>query len=132
MNSAPFSSKQAQEHFAEFGVPAAEAKTLAQSPAARAMLEHIIGYNPIMQQFVLRNDRLYEEPFLIRKRREITALYGGGDFGAILCGELHGPACEACGDTVHGVTFRDLAVKWNISLPTLGELIWDHCKQLEE
>ncbi len=45
----------------------------------------------------------------------------GGSFGEILCWEIH----------ENGMTFIWLAKKWGISLPTLGELIWDHCKRLE-
>jgi hypothetical protein len=30
------------------------------------------------------------------------------------------------------MTFIWLAQKWGINLPTLGELIWDHCKRLQE
>jgi hypothetical protein len=52
----------------------------------------------------------------------------GGCFGSILCHELH------CGDDPipAGRHFKELAEKWGVSLPTLGELIWDHCKRLEE
>lgn len=46
----------------------------------------------------------------------------GGSFGEILCWEIH----------TNGLTFEWLAEKWGVSLPTLGELIWDHCKRLEE
>ena len=46
----------------------------------------------------------------------------GGSFGELLCYEIH----------TTGLTFIRLAQKWGISLPTLGELIWDHCKRLEE
>ncbi|KKL50016.1 hypothetical protein LCGC14_2309740, partial [marine sediment metagenome] len=28
-------------------------------------------------------------------------------------------------------TFAWLAEKWGLSLATLGELIWDHCRRLE-
>ncbi len=45
----------------------------------------------------------------------------GGSFGEILCFEIH----------ENGLTFMWLAEKWGISLPTLGELIHDHCKRLE-
>lgn len=45
----------------------------------------------------------------------------GGSFGEILCHEIH----------ENGMTFSWLAQKWGLSLPTLGELIWDHCKRLE-
>jgi len=46
----------------------------------------------------------------------------GGSFGEILCWEIH----------TNGLTFTWLAEKWGIGLTTLGELIWDHCKRLEE
>jgi len=45
-----------------------------------------------------------------------------GEFGPILCYELH----------TNGLHFARLAEKWGISLPTLGELICDHCKRLEK
>ena len=45
----------------------------------------------------------------------------GNSFDEILCWEIH----------ANGMTFKWLARKWNISLPTLGEIIWDHCKRLE-
>ena len=45
----------------------------------------------------------------------------GASFGEILCWEIH----------TNGLTFAWLAEKWGVSLPTLGELIWDHCKRLE-
>jgi len=45
----------------------------------------------------------------------------GASFGELLCWELH----------TNGLTFIRLAEKWGISLATLGELIWDHCKRLE-
>ena len=126
-----FTPRQAREAFEALGVSAEEAAALAGIPAARALLAHVTGYNPVMQQFVLRGP-VAEEPFIVRKRREVEALYGFGSFGEILCRELHGPPCDACGRLVHGLTFKELARKWNVSLPVLGELIWDHCKQLEE
>lgn len=45
----------------------------------------------------------------------------GASFGEILCHEMH----------TQGKTFYQLALKWGLSLATLGELIWDHCKRLE-
>ena len=45
----------------------------------------------------------------------------GGSFGELLCHEIHN-----C-----GMTFHWLAAKWGISLPTLGELILDHCNRLQ-
>lgn len=45
----------------------------------------------------------------------------GGSFEELLCWEIHS----------NGKTFVWLAEKWGISLPTLGELIWDHCCRLE-
>ena len=46
----------------------------------------------------------------------------GGSFGEILCYEIH----------KSGLTFKWLAAKWFISVTFLGELIADHCKNLEE
>ena len=66
--------------------------------------------------------------FISDLREAIESLYlinptgCGNSFGEILCHEIH----------TKGLTFEDLADKWGISLPTLGELIWDHCKRLEE
>lgn len=45
----------------------------------------------------------------------------GASFGEILCHEMH----------TQNLTFSQLARKWGVSLPALGELIWDHCKRLE-
>ena len=45
-----------------------------------------------------------------------------GDFGQILCHEIH----------TGNLDFIRLAKKWGISLPTLGELIKDHCDRLQE
>ena len=44
----------------------------------------------------------------------------GGSFGELLCWELH----------TNGKTFSSLGNKWGVTLDTLGELIWDHCKRL--
>lgn len=69
-----------------------------------------------------------EEPRIERLRRLIEASYKttptgtGGSFGEILCHEIH----------EEGMTFIWLAEKWGVSLPTLGELVWDHCKRLED
>lgn len=69
-----------------------------------------------------------EESYLDRLRRLIEEQYSsrptgcGGSFSELLCYEIH----------TNGMTFKWLAEKWGISLPTLGELIWDHCKRLEE
>lgn len=68
-----------------------------------------------------------EEPRIERLRRLIEEHYlahptdCGGSFGEILCFEIHSA----------GLTFVELANKWGISLPTLGELVWDHCRRLE-
>lgn len=46
----------------------------------------------------------------------------GGSFGEILCYEIHSG----------NLTFLQLAEKWGITVTALGELIYDHCKKLEE
>lgn len=69
-----------------------------------------------------------EETHLGYLRRMIEEQYAarggtgcGASFGELLCHELH----------TRERTFIALADHWGISLPTLGELIWDHCKRLE-
>ncbi len=68
-----------------------------------------------------------EEPYIEHLRRLIEEQYQstptgcGGSFGEILCYEIH-----ECGQT-----FEWLALKWGVSLPDLGELIYDHCKRLQ-
>jgi len=69
-----------------------------------------------------------EESHLNRLRRLIEEQYEqhptgcGGSFDELLCYEIH----------TGGLTFRWLAEKWGIGVTTLGELIYDHCKCLEE
>lgn len=66
--------------------------------------------------------------YLSTLRRSIEDQYrdhptgSGSSFGELLCYEIH----------IGGLTFVWLAEKWGVSLPMLGELIWDHCKRLEE
>lgn len=68
-----------------------------------------------------------EVPFIEYTRLAIEEQYRehptgcGGSFGELLCYEIHS----------RGLTFVELAAKWGISLPTLGELIHDHCKRME-
>jgi hypothetical protein len=74
------------------------------------------------------NDLNFEESYLSFLRQSIEDQYKehptgcGGSFDEILCYEIH----------EGGLTFNWLAEKWGISLPTLGELIYDHCKRLQE
>ena len=44
----------------------------------------------------------------------------GGSFGEILCYEIH----------EGGLTFKELAKKWDCTVEFLGQLIADHCKRL--
>lgn len=63
----------------------------------------------------------------------------GSSFGEIICYELH---CQPVSGRMHvktstggfstGLTFKELAKKWGISITFLGELIADHCRRLEE
>lgn len=72
-------------------------------------------------------EEVVSESHLVLLRRLIEEQYidsptgCGGSFGELLCYEIHS-----------GLHFIALAEKWGISLPTLGELIWDHCKRLEK
>ena len=62
----------------------------------------------------------------------------GVSFGEILCFELHDqPINPRMTYETHnngfstGLTFKELADKWGISVTFLGELIANHCKKLE-
>lgn len=77
-------------------------------------------------------------------RKHIEKMYSfyptkcGGSFDELLCYEFHdepiNPRME--GKTYSGfctgLTFKELAAKWGISVTFLGELIADHCRKLEE
>ncbi len=68
-----------------------------------------------------------EQSYLSILRQRIVEQYKdnptgcGGSFGELLCYEIH-----------NGMHFKKLAKYWGISLPTLGELIKDHCDRLQE
>jgi hypothetical protein len=94
-------------------------------PSRFAGLGYIINEEPMITQSIA-------EPYLERLRRLIEEQYKdielgsgtvGGCFGSILCHELHFDG---------GLHFIALAKKWGIPVTTLGELIYDHCKRLEE
>jgi len=69
-----------------------------------------------------------EENYLSLLRKDIEKQYKkyptgcGSSFGELLCWEIHS----------NNKTFTTLAEKWGIPLPTLGELIKDHCDRLQE
>ena len=77
-------------------------------------------------------------------RQELVRRYAvyptgcGGSFGEILCYELHSEPvnprmmCKSSTEHSTGLTFKELAQKWGISVSFLGELIADHCVKLEE
>jgi hypothetical protein len=76
-----------------------------------------------------------------RKNIEMTYAnshsYKGG-FDEILCYELHSQPINPRMRTKTlnngfecGLTFKELAYKWGISVSFLGELIAQHCKKLE-
>lgn len=59
-------------------------------------------------------------------------------FDEILCYEIHTEPVNSrmriktcSGGFETGLTFKELAKKWGISVGFLGELIADHCKKLE-
>ena len=60
----------------------------------------------------------------------------GGSFGELLCWEIHSdPINPRMGVPIStgyctGLTFRELAKKWGISVTFLGEIIADHCQKL--
>jgi len=63
----------------------------------------------------------------------------GGSFGEILCYEIHSQPVNgrmqvktSTDGFSTGLTFKELAKKWGISVTFLGKLIADHCRKLEE
>jgi len=81
---------------------------------------------------------------IIKFRHHIERSYANcplpySDFGQILGFELHS---QPINPRMHiktrnngyetGLTFKDLAEKWGISVTFLGELIADHCRKLEK
>jgi len=63
----------------------------------------------------------------------------GGSFGEILCYEIHSQPVNPrlkhkthSGGFYMGLTFKELAQKWGISVSFLGDLIAEHCRKLEE
>jgi len=62
-----------------------------------------------------------------------------GEFDEILCYEMHSQPINPRMNSktgndgfCTGLTFKELAHKWGISVSFLGELILDHCERLEE
>ncbi len=62
-----------------------------------------------------------------------------GGFDELLCYEMHSQPVNPRMNSktmnrgfCTGLTFKELANKWGISVTFLGELIADHCERLEE
>jgi len=67
----------------------------------------------------------------IEKKYEKTPTGCGGSFGEILCFEIHSQPDNPRKESGElGLTFRELAKKWNIPVSFLGDLIVDHCYKL--
>src|SRR5688500_10382090 len=89
------------------------------------------GHLPLAGSYMTQTSDLTvrSESRLLWIREQIEEQYAanpigcGVSFDELLCYELHHGAEDG------GLTFRWLAEKWGISLPTLGELIHDHCKR---
>ncbi|MFA5379928.1 MAG: hypothetical protein WC455_29480 [Dehalococcoidia bacterium] len=74
-----------------------------------------------IEQFRIEIERAYEK----------CPTGGGGSFGEILCYEIHSQPVNPRMGMETGLTFKELAAKWGISVSFLGELIADHCRKLE-
>ena len=75
---------------------------------------------------------------LIEKRYQKHSTGCGDSFGEIICYELHTQPINPrmrqktfSGGYDTGLTFKEVAQKWGISVTFLGELIADHCRRLE-
>lgn len=72
---------------------------------------------------------------IIRFRKQIEKVYAEaycpyGSFGEILCYELHSQPVNPRLPCEKGLTFKEIAQKWGITLSFLGDLIADHCRKL--
>lgn len=85
-----------------------------------------------------KNKQMDDFREMIEKAYNVAPTGCGGGFDEILCYELHDqPVNPRMQIKTHnegfttGLTFRELALKWGISVSFLGELISNHCKRLE-
>lgn len=76
---------------------------------------------------------------LIEKAYGVAPTGCGGSFGELLCFEIHTQPVNPrmTSKTFNdgrctGLTFKELAAKWGISVSFLGDLIADHCRKLED
>ena len=77
---------------------------------------------------------------IIEKRYRVAPTGCGGSFDELLCYELHTQQpvnprmdCKTFSDGFcTGLTFKELAEKWGISVKFLGELIADHCERKDK
>lgn len=89
-------------------------------------------------------ERLKNQKKINRFRRHTEKIYShystgcGGSFDEIICYELHDqPVNPRMQERSYsdgystGLTFKELAAKWGITVGFLGELIADHCRKLE-
>ena len=80
-------------------------------------------------------------PKIKQFREHVTEIYRarptgcGGTFDELLCWEIHeepvNPRMQSDGFCT-GLTFKELAAKWGITVTFLGELIADHCARLDK
>ena len=75
----------------------------------------------------------------IEKSYNCSQFSPNGGFDEILCYELHSQSInprmrtKTLNDGFEtGLTFKEIAQKWGISISFLGELISDHCRKLEK
>ncbi len=86
----------------------------------------------------MKNKEINNFRNLIEKAYNKAPTGCGGGFDEVLCYELHTQPVNPrmTSKTFNdghctGLTFKELAVKWGISVTFLGELIADHCQKLE-
>lgn len=84
-----------------------------------------------------KNNRIEVYREIIEKRYSHVPTGCGSSFGEILCFELHTQPVNPRMDSKSfsngyntGLTFKELAEKWGISVGFLGEMISDHCHKL--
>jgi len=86
----------------------------------------------------IRNKRIKEFRKQIERSYKACRFSEYASFDEILCYEIHSQpvnprmCVKTCIDGFEtGLTFKELAKKWGISVDFLGKLIADHCSKLE-
>ena len=97
---------------------------------------HLFLYQTWLISVMTKKIKIYRKHIEKTYKNQQFGFRGG--FDEILCYELHSQPVNPRMNSITinggyetGLTFKELAQKWGISVSFLGELIKDHCERLE-